>query len=33
VRTLSTGRIEGLIGKLSDEQLDRLVEGLNEIIA
>ena len=33
VRTLSTGRIEGLIGKLPDEQLDRLVEGLDEIIA
>ena len=33
VRTLSTERIEGLIATLSDEQLLRLIEGLNEIIA
>jgi mRNA interferase MazF len=33
VRTLSTSRIEGLISALPDEELDRLVEGLNEIIA
>lgn len=33
VRTLSTSRIEGLICILSDEELARLVEGLNEIIA
>jgi hypothetical protein len=30
---LSTSRIEGLISALPDEELDRLVEGLNEIIA
>jgi len=33
VRTLSTSRIEGLIATLSDEELLRLIEGLNEIIA
>ena len=33
VRTLSTSRIAGLICTLPDEELDRLVEGLNEIIA
>jgi mRNA interferase MazF len=33
VRTLSTNRIEGLIRTLTDEELDRLVEGLNEIIS
>jgi len=33
VRTLSSDRIEGLIATLSDEELLRLVEGLNEIIS
>lgn len=33
VRTLSVDRIEGLIATLPDEELHRLVEGLNEIIA
>ena len=33
VRTLATSRIEGLIATLPDEQLGRLVEGLDEIIS
>ena len=33
VRTLSTSRIEGLICTLPDEELDRLGEGLDEIIS
>ncbi len=33
VRVLSTERIEGLIATLADEELQRLVDGLNEIIA
>jgi len=33
VRTLSVRRIEGVIGIMPAEELDRLVEGLNEIIA
>jgi mRNA interferase MazF len=33
VRTLSTSRIAGLIRTLPDEELERLVDGLNEIIA
>ena len=33
VRTLSVERIEGLIETLADEELGRLIEGLNEIIA
>ena len=33
VRTLSASRIEGRICTLPDEELDRLVDGLNEIIA
>ncbi|MCX6093391.1 MAG: type II toxin-antitoxin system PemK/MazF family toxin [Candidatus Bipolaricaulota bacterium] len=33
VRTLSTDRIEDLIATLADEELHRLVEGLNEIVA
>ncbi len=33
VRTLATSRIEGLIATLPDEELGRLVEGLNEIIS
>lgn len=33
VRTLSTDRIEDLIAALADEELHRLVEGLNEIVA
>jgi mRNA interferase MazF len=32
VRTLSADRIEALIDRLPAEDLDRLVEGLNEII-
>jgi mRNA interferase MazF len=33
VRTLSTRRLGRKIGRMSPEELDRLVEGLNEIIA
>jgi mRNA interferase MazF len=33
IRTLSTERIGKLIGKLSREELDQVIEGLNEIIA
>jgi mRNA interferase MazF len=33
VRTLSVDRIEGVIATLPDEELHRLIEGLNEIIA
>ncbi|MBM3155455.1 MAG: type II toxin-antitoxin system PemK/MazF family toxin [Chloroflexi bacterium] len=33
VRTLSTERMGKLIGKLSPEELTRVIEGLNEIIA
>ncbi len=33
VRTLSTDRLCGLIGKLSQEELTQVIEGFNEIIA
>jgi len=33
IRTLSTDRMSRLIGRLSPEELARVVEGLNEIIA
>lgn len=33
VRTLSVDRIEGVLATLPDEELHRLIEGLNEIIA
>lgn len=33
VRTLSVQRLGARIGRLSPEQLERLVEGLNEIVA
>jgi mRNA interferase MazF len=33
VRTLSTERMGKLIGKLSQEELTQVIEGLNEIIA
>lgn len=33
VRTLSTRRLGGKLGRIAPEELDRLVEGLNEIIA
>ena len=33
IRTLSTERIGKLIGKLSQEELAQIVEGLNEVIA
>jgi mRNA interferase MazF len=33
IRTLSTDRMGKLIGRLSQEELDRVIEGLNEIIA
>jgi len=33
VRTLSTRRLGRRIGRVSPEKLDRLVEGLNDIIA
>ena len=33
IRTLSTERIGKLIGKLSQEELAQVIEGLNEIIA
>ncbi len=32
IRTLSTERIGKLIGRVSPEELDQLIEGLNEII-
>ena len=32
IRTLSTERIGKLIGRLSDEELVKIIEGLNEII-
>ena len=32
IRTLSTERIGKLIGRLSDEELTKIIEGLNEII-
>jgi mRNA interferase MazF len=32
VRTLSVERIGGRIGRLSTDELDRLIEGLNEIV-
>jgi mRNA interferase MazF len=33
IRTLSTDRIGELIGKLSQEELAQVIEGLNEILA
>ena len=33
VRTLSTERLGRRLGRVSDEELDQVVEGLNEIIA
>ena len=33
VRTLSTERLGKLIGKLSEEELAQIIDGLNEIIA
>jgi mRNA interferase MazF len=33
IRTLSTERLGMLIGKISPEELNRILEGLNEIIA
>ncbi len=33
IRTLSTERMGKLIGKLSQEELSQVIEGLNEIIA
>jgi mRNA interferase MazF len=33
IRTLSTGRLGKVIGRLSEEELAQVVEGLNEIIA
>jgi mRNA interferase MazF len=33
IRTLSTERIGQLIGKISQEELGQVIEGLNEIIA
>jgi mRNA interferase MazF len=33
IRTLSSERIGGRIGRLEPERLDLLVEGLNELIA
>jgi len=32
IRTLSTDRLGGLIGRLSPEELQSVVEGLNEIV-
>jgi mRNA interferase MazF len=32
IRTLSIERIENLIGKVTPEELERVIEGLNEII-
>ena len=33
VRTLSVKRLGGKLGRIADDELDQLVEGLNEIIA
>jgi mRNA interferase MazF len=33
IRTLSTERIGKKLGKISDEELDQIIEGLNEIIS
>ncbi|MBL8795907.1 MAG: type II toxin-antitoxin system PemK/MazF family toxin [Planctomycetia bacterium] len=33
IRTLSTERLSRKLGKISSEELDQLVEGLNEIVA
>ena len=33
VRTLSTQRLDRKLGRVTPEELDRLVEGLNEVIA
>jgi mRNA interferase MazF len=33
IRTLSVGRVGKLIGKASQEELTKVIEGLNEIIA
>ena len=33
VRTLSVERLEGKLGRVSAEELERIIEGLNEIIA
>jgi mRNA interferase MazF len=33
IRTLSTERIGKLLGRVSDEELNQVIEGLNEIIA
>lgn len=32
IRTLAVGRIDKKLGTVSEEELDRLIEGLNEII-
>ena len=33
IRTLSVERLKGKLGRVSPEELERIVEGLNEIIA
>jgi mRNA interferase MazF len=33
IRTLSTERLHGKLGRVSPEELERIVEGLNEIVA
>jgi mRNA interferase MazF len=33
IRTLSTERIGKLLGRISDEELNQVIDGLNEIIA
>jgi mRNA interferase MazF len=33
IRTLSTERLGGLLGRLSPEELNLVIEGLNEIVA
>jgi mRNA interferase MazF len=33
IRTLSTERIGKLLGRVSDEEMNQVIEGLNEIIA
>lgn len=33
IRTLSVERLEGKLGRISPEELERIIEGLNEIIA
>lgn len=33
IRTLSTERIGKLLGRVSEEELDQVIDGLNEIIA